>query len=143
MSATYHKHFFDISNRLFIGSSRLVWSTVSTFKTSFGTHKLGELVEFFSYCSMCITFFLYDPKYGNGGPIILVQVENEYGSFACDKNYSRWLRDLTDKHVENKAALFTNDGPPQLPCGKIDNVLATLDFGSGMKLRRKMLNWMG
>lgn len=75
--------------------------------------------------------FFHEPKYGNGGPIILVQVENEYGSFACDRNYSRWLRDLTDLHVGNKAALFTNDGPSQLPCGKIDNVLATLDFGSG------------
>lgn len=34
--------------------------------------------------------------YGNGGPIIMVQVENEYGSFAaCDSNYSLWLRDET------------------------------------------------
>lgn len=64
----------------------------------------------------------------------MVQVENEYGSFACDRNYSRWLRDLTKEYVGNKAEMFTNDGPSQLPCGKIDDVLATLDFGSGMKM---------
>ncbi|XP_055314738.1 beta-galactosidase-like isoform X2 [Sitodiplosis mosellana] len=69
--------------------------------------------------------------YGNGGPIIMVQVENEYGSFACDRNYSRWLRDETSNFVGDKAVLFTNDGPSQVPCGKIENVLATLDFGGG------------
>lgn len=61
----------------------------------------------------------------------MVQVENEYGSFACDRNYSLWLRDETQRLVGDKAALFTNDGPSQLPCGKIDGVLATLDFGAG------------
>lgn len=70
--------------------------------------------------------------YGNGGPIIMVQVENEYGSFdACDRNYSLWLKAETQKHVKDKAVLFTNDGPVQLVCGKIDGVLATLDFGAG------------
>lgn len=34
--------------------------------------------------------------YGNGGPIIMVQVENEYGvSKKCDKVYLNWLRDET------------------------------------------------
>ncbi|EDS39079.1 beta-galactosidase [Culex quinquefasciatus] len=36
--------------------------------------------------------------YGNGGPIIMVQVENEYGSFyACDHKYMKWLRDETGR----------------------------------------------
>lgn len=36
--------------------------------------------------------------YGHGGPIIMVQVENEYGSyFACDEKYRLWLRDETCK----------------------------------------------
>ena len=69
--------------------------------------------------------------YGNGGPIIMVQVENEYGSFeACDKKYREWLRDETHTYVKDKAVLFTNDGPSVLKCGHIDGVLATLDFGS-------------
>ncbi|XP_013099456.2 beta-galactosidase [Stomoxys calcitrans] len=69
--------------------------------------------------------------YGNGGPIIMVQVENEYGSyFACDKKYRAWLRDETLGHVKDKAVLFTNDGPSVLYCGHIDGVLATMDFGA-------------
>ncbi|CAO1424480.1 unnamed protein product [Diamesa hyperborea] len=69
--------------------------------------------------------------YGNGGPIIMVQVENEYGSFyACDHKYMEWLRDETLKYTEGNAVLFTNDGPSVLRCGKIPNVLATMDFGA-------------
>lgn len=69
--------------------------------------------------------------YGNGGPIIMVQVENEYGSyFACDKKYRAWLRDETLGHVKDKAVLFTNDGPGVLYCGHIDGVVAAMDFGA-------------
>ncbi|EDW66604.1 beta-galactosidase [Drosophila virilis] len=74
--------------------------------------------------------------YGNGGPIIMVQVENEYGSyFACDVNYRNWLRDETQSHVKDNAVLFTNDGPTVLRCGKIQNVLATMDFGATTNLK--------
>lgn len=66
--------------------------------------------------------------YGNGGPIIMVQVENEYGSYGCDAGYKNWIRDETEKYVNGKAVLFTNDGPSQVRCGKIDGVFATLDF---------------
>lgn len=69
--------------------------------------------------------------YENGGPIIMVQVENEYGSYACDTTFRRWMRDETQRHVGGKAVLFTNDGPSQTPCGKIPDVLGTLDFGAG------------
>ncbi|XP_037946406.1 beta-galactosidase-like [Teleopsis dalmanni] len=73
--------------------------------------------------------------YGNGGPIIMVQVENEYGSYyACDKKYRTWLRDETLAHVHNKAVLFTNDGPSVLYCGHIEGVLATMDFGATSNL---------
>lgn len=69
--------------------------------------------------------------YGNGGSIIMVQVENEYGSFGVtDQQYKLWLKNLTEHYVSNKAVLFTNDGPSQTPRGIIPNVLATLDFGT-------------
>ncbi|XP_065357335.1 beta-galactosidase-like [Calliphora vicina] len=69
--------------------------------------------------------------YGNGGPIIMVQVENEYGSFgACDRKYMKWLRDETLKHVGDKVVLFTIDYPAEeLECGKVDDVFVTIDFG--------------
>ncbi|XP_055616989.1 beta-galactosidase-1-like protein [Toxorhynchites rutilus septentrionalis] len=70
--------------------------------------------------------------YGNGGPIIMVQVENEYGSFfACDHKYMTWLRDETERYVRGQAVLFTNNGPGLAECGGVDGVLNTLDFGPG------------
>jgi len=69
--------------------------------------------------------------YGNGGNIIMVQVENEYGVFhACDKEYLEWLRDETEAYVKGNALLFTTDIPnDRISCGKIENVFATTDFG--------------
>lgn len=73
--------------------------------------------------------------YGNGGPIIMVSIENEYGSFSVkDENYKEWLKNLTEYHVRDKAVLFTNDGPSQTPRGYINGVLATLDFGKVWEL---------
>lgn len=69
--------------------------------------------------------------YNSGGPIILVQVENEYGAFGCDSEFRALMRDETEKYVSDKAVLFTNDIPDDVGCGKIPNVLATLDFGKG------------
>ncbi|XP_054271628.1 beta-galactosidase-like isoform X2 [Macrosteles quadrilineatus] len=77
--------------------------------------------------------------YGNGGPIIMVQVENEYGSYStCDRNYTLWLRDLFVKHVGTKAVLFTTDGAAKgfLKCGPIPGVFITVDFGSGANITK-------
>ncbi|XP_072159707.1 beta-galactosidase isoform X2 [Bemisia tabaci] len=70
--------------------------------------------------------------YGNGGPIIMVQVENEYGSyFACDSWYMRWLTDTLKGYVEKNAVLYTTDGAGEgyFKCGPTPGVLATVDFG--------------
>ena len=45
----------------------------------------------------------------NGGKLIAMQVENEYGSFGRDKKYLYWLRDLM-KEIGVKCQLFTSDG---------------------------------
>ncbi|XP_055616987.1 beta-galactosidase-like [Toxorhynchites rutilus septentrionalis] len=69
--------------------------------------------------------------YGSGGPVIMISIENEYGSYsACDRNYLLFLKNITERYVQNNAVLFTNDGPDQLRCGRIPGVLATLDFGA-------------
>lgn len=36
----------------------------------------------------------------------------------------------SEKYTQGQAVLFTNDGPGVLRCGKIPDVLATLDFGA-------------
>ncbi len=46
--------------------------------------------------------------YANGGPIITVQVENEYGSyFACDEKYMSTLLDLFRNYLGDNVILFT------------------------------------
>ncbi|XP_078544461.1 beta-galactosidase isoform X2 [Lissotriton helveticus] len=72
--------------------------------------------------------------YENGGPVITVQVENEYGSyFQCDYDYLRHLRTLFRFHLGERAVLFTTDGnsDQDLRCGSILGLYATVDFGPG------------
>ncbi|XP_037530240.1 beta-galactosidase [Nematolebias whitei] len=72
--------------------------------------------------------------YQNGGPIITVQVENEYGSyFACDFNYMRHLSDVFRSHLGEEVVLFTTDGAGlnYLKCGSLQGLYATVDFGPG------------
>ncbi|KAF7494158.1 Beta-galactosidase [Sarcoptes scabiei] len=70
--------------------------------------------------------------YRNGGPIIMVQIENEYGSYGCNGNYTTHLRTIFDKYLRDEVVLFTTDGNGDgyLRCGPIPNILATIDFGS-------------
>ncbi|NWH75795.1 BGAL galactosidase, partial [Piaya cayana] len=72
--------------------------------------------------------------YENGGPIIMVQVENEYGSyFACDYDYLRFLLKLFREHLGDKVVLFTTDGAStfHLKCGALQGLYATVDFAPG------------
>ena len=45
----------------------------------------------------------------NGGPIIMVQVENEYGSYGEDKAYIRDIRDIVKAAGFDKVTLFQCD----------------------------------
>nr|XP_033802411.1 beta-galactosidase-1-like protein isoform X3 [Geotrypetes seraphini] len=70
--------------------------------------------------------------YQNGGNIISVQVENEYGSyFACDYNYMRHLYKLFRNILGDQVVLFTTDGnsDKELKCGTLQGLYATVDFG--------------
>ena len=67
----------------------------------------------------------------NGGNVIAVQVENEYGSYGNDKKYLAALVDILKKNRVD-CLLFTSDGAEKymLNGGAIDDVLATVNFGS-------------
>nr|XP_020647700.1 beta-galactosidase-1-like protein isoform X3 [Pogona vitticeps] len=70
--------------------------------------------------------------YHNGGNIISVQVENEYGSyFACDYNYLRHLLAVFRSYLGEEVLLFTTDGTKEseLRCGTLQGLYATVDFG--------------
>ncbi len=66
-----------------------------------------------------------------GGPIIAVQVENEYGSFGDDKAYLAWQRDALIHAGFNGAMLYTADGDVQLPKGTLPDLPAVVNFGTG------------
>ncbi len=66
-----------------------------------------------------------------GGPIVAVQVENEYGSYGNDAAYLEHLKDgLLARGID--CLLFTSDGPEarMLAGGTLPGVLATANFGS-------------
>ncbi|CAG7615862.1 Beta-galactosidase [Paenibacillus solanacearum] len=67
----------------------------------------------------------------SGGPIIAVQIENEYGSYGNDRAYLDYLRQgLLTRGID--VPLFTSDGPTDamLQGGTLPDVLATVNFGS-------------
>ena len=67
----------------------------------------------------------------NGGPVIMLQCENEYGYYGDDKKY---LSDLYEIYRKNNidVPLFTSDGcsAENLLDGNIEGCFATLNFGS-------------
>lgn len=67
----------------------------------------------------------------NGGPIIMLQCENEYGYYGDDKGYLEYLRDGYRRRGID-VPLFTSDGikEEELLDGSIDGCLPTLNFGS-------------
>ena len=76
----------------------------------------------------------------NGGNIIAVQIENEYGSYGNDSKYLAHLEEaLRIRGV--KEQLFTSDGPTHwmLSGGTLPNVWKTINFGSRTEESFKML----
>jgi beta-galactosidase len=67
----------------------------------------------------------------HGGPIIAMQVENEYGSYGNDKKYLEYLKEGMIKRGID-VLLFTSDGPmdEMLNGGTLPDVYKTVNFGS-------------
>ena len=66
-----------------------------------------------------------------GGPIIAVQVENEYGSFASDHAYMSSIRDMIRNAGFRDVILYTADGAVELPNGTLSDLPAVVNFGPG------------
>ncbi|GAA0069525.1 beta-galactosidase [Clostridium sardiniense] len=79
----------------------------------------------------------------NGGPVIMMQVENEYGSFSNDKDYLKAIKSLMIIHGAT-VPLFTSDGgwKEALEAGTLacDRVFPTANFGSRSKEQISNLN---
>lgn len=68
-----------------------------------------------------------------GGPILMVQVENEYGAFGNDRRYMQFVRDTIIDAGFDDVPLFTCDWPDErrLRAGAVEGTLKVANFGSG------------
>jgi len=66
-----------------------------------------------------------------GGPLLMVQIENEYGSFGNDRNYLERLKEVWTANGIN-VPFFTGDGPTtyMLEAGSLPGCAVGLDSGS-------------
>ena len=70
----------------------------------------------------------------NGGPIIMVQVENEYGSYGEDKPYVSEIRDCLRSIYGNELALFQCDWSSNFEKNGLDDLVWTMNFGTGANI---------
>ena len=70
----------------------------------------------------------------NGGPIIMIQVENEYGSYGEDKPYVSEIRDCLRSIYGDKMALFQCDWSSNFEKNGLDDLTWTMNFGTGANI---------
>jgi len=72
-----------------------------------------------------------DLQVTKGGPIIMIQAENEYGSYGNDRDYMRWIQGLWREN-DIDIPLYTADGPcpPLLEAGSLSDAAIGLDPGA-------------
>ena len=70
----------------------------------------------------------------NGGPIIMIQVENEYGSYGTDKPYVSEIRDCLRSIYGDKMALFQCDWSSNFEQNGLDDLVWTMNFGTGANI---------
>jgi len=66
---------------------------------------------------------------GRGGPILMTQMENEYGQFGDDHTYIEHLHEIYLKMGFTDSLLYTADNWRHIPEGSIPGVFAATNFG--------------
>ena len=77
---------------------------------------------------------LADLTIDKGGPIIMVQVENEYGSYGEDKPYISAVRDCLRRSGFDKVELFQCDWSSNFTKNGLDDLTWTMNFGTGANI---------
>jgi beta-galactosidase len=67
----------------------------------------------------------------NGGPIIAVQVENEYGSFGSDQAYLEGVKKQLIQAGLGDTLLYTANPPNDLTKGSLPELPTVINFGTG------------
>lgn len=73
----------------------------------------------------------------NGGPIIMVQVENEYGSYGENKAYVSAIRDIVRQSGFDKVTLFQCDWASNFEKNGLDDLVWTMNFGTGADIAQQ------
>ena len=71
---------------------------------------------------------------GQGGPIIMMQVENEYGSYGQDKEYVGKIRNTLRSLYGRNLTLFQCDWSSNFHLNALDDLLWTMNFGTGSNI---------
>ena len=74
---------------------------------------------------------LADLQVSRGGNIIMVQVENEYGAYATDKEYIANIRDIVKGAGFTDVPLFQCDWSSTFQRNGLDDLVRTINFGPG------------
>lgn len=86
--------------------------------------------------------YIYKLQVTQGGPVIMMQIENEYGSFGNNKSYLNNIKKMMIKYG-CEVPLFTSDGAwrEALESGTLleEDILPTVNFGSRSKENIKYL----
>lgn len=77
---------------------------------------------------------LSDLQITNGGPIIMVQVENEFGGYGTDKPYISAVRDVLRDAGWTGVPLFQCDWSSNFEQNALDDLLWTMNFGTGSNI---------
>lgn len=72
-----------------------------------------------------------------GGPIIMVQVENEYGAYGEDKEYVATIRDIVRRSGFDGVTLFQCDWSSNFTLNGLDDLVWTMNFGTGADIDRE------
>ncbi len=75
-----------------------------------------------------------DLTVSDGGPIIMVQVENEYGSYGEDKPYVANIRDMLRNNFGDDVTLFQCDWSSNFTRNGLDDLIWTMNFGTGANI---------
>ena len=70
----------------------------------------------------------------NGGPIIMIQVENEYGSYGEDKPYVSEIRDCLRGIYGKELSLFQCDWSSNFEKNGLEDLTWTMNFGTGANI---------
>lgn len=80
---------------------------------------------------------LADLQITRGGNIIMVQVENEFGSYGTDKPYVSAIRNLVREAGFTDVPLFQCDWSSNFTNNALDDLLWTVNFGTGANIEEQ------